>query len=198
MRLDEALRARRSVRSMTGKPIAAGDLDQIIWAAQGRRGEDGSRTCPSAGAAYPLKLRVLVFAVEGRRAGLSEYDPVADRLVDMPPIEGMVSTAGEMAAAALGLQAWIADASAVITILGEPAKLARPFEDQPPAGRWLRYLWIECGAAAQNAALAAAERGLAMTAVAGFDDRHVAALNGAGDRDEPLAMLVLGQMRLIG
>lgn len=195
MQLEEAIRARQSSREMTGSTVSDNDLKQVLWAAQGSVDEGARRTCPSAGAAYPLTLRVLTFCVEGLPPALFEYDVAHDRLVDTGSAREDPPTAADVAAAALGEQGWIERASAVIAIVGETDGIASRFEAQPPPGRWQRYLWMECGAAAQNAGLVAADRGLAMTIVAGFDDRAIAELFDAGGVTMPLALLVIGQPR---
>lgn len=196
MQLEDALRSRRSNRHFDGGPIAGEDLEFVLWAAQGRMDSAGRRTCPSAGAIHPLSLRVIAFAVKGLEPGLLAYD-AENHTLDVLGCEDAsrpAPTSDMIATAVLGEQAWIAEAAAVIVIFGQVDELARQFETQPPFERWRRYLWMECGAAAQNAALAAASCGLAMTVVAGFDDDRIAELAApAHESALPLTLLVLGR-----
>jgi len=208
MLLTDALAARRSTRRFADAPIDAGALTAVLSAAQGHHA-DGRRTTPSAGGRYPLSLRVAVARVDGAEPGVHSVD--ADgRLADLDPGSplgrspnvgkgvgegdgGRDGRLSALAAAALGDQQWIADAAAAIAIVGTPSALESGFADQPPSGRWQRYLWIECGAAAQNAGLAAAATGLGLTLVAGFDDDDMARMFAVDPQISPvLALLVVG------
>jgi SagB-type dehydrogenase family enzyme len=188
--LYDALVARRSTRGFATAGLSGAALADVIWAAQGVTRDDGGRACPSAGAVYPLQPKLAAWRVEGLEPGLYAYEPAADTLLrqSAPP-----PAPERLVAAAFEGQDWIGQAAAVVALFGDPGGLARKFAAQTPPERWQRYLWMECGAAAQNAGLAAAAAGLAMTLVSGFDDAAVARLfGGAGADLWPLALLVLG------
>ncbi|MEA3254175.1 MAG: nitroreductase family protein, partial [Chloroflexota bacterium] len=58
--LEEAIARRRSVRKYLAEPLTLDQVGQILWSAQGITGAGRLRTSPSAGAAYPLELFLLV------------------------------------------------------------------------------------------------------------------------------------------
>ncbi|PWG61502.1 nitroreductase family protein [Spiribacter halobius] len=197
MKLEEALRARRSCREFAHEPIEGESLRRILNAAFGRPKTQGARRhIPSAGESYPLLARVVASRVLELPRGLYEHNPDADRLerIALADLGGTEEPQKALVGATIGQQTWIGDAAAVVGVFGATDGLEARFGSQPPPGRWQRYLWMEAGAAAQNAALRAAEQGVGMTLVGGFDDRAVQRLFGLGD--EPLvatALLVLGR-----
>jgi len=74
--VEEAIAARRSVRSFGEAPLTLGQLSQLLWAAQGVTDESsGRRAAPSAGAKYPLEVFVVAGRVEGLPAGVYRYVP---------------------------------------------------------------------------------------------------------------------------
>jgi SagB-type dehydrogenase family enzyme len=72
--METCLGTRRSVRDYDVAPVSLKELGQLLWAIQGVSGLGGLRTCPSAGAVYPLRTYVMAGRVEGAPAGLYEYD----------------------------------------------------------------------------------------------------------------------------
>ncbi|WP_162784696.1 nitroreductase family protein [Paracoccus suum] len=170
MDLFDALRLRRTVREYSDAPLTAEVVRQVIWAAQGATGQEGGRTAPSAHALYPLRLRLAVRAVAGVETGI--YDPCAD------PWQKLATGdhGPALEAAAIGPQPWLANAAAILTVCVDMMAAATHFADQPPYGeRGLRYGWIEAGAAAQNALLAATATGLGAALIAGFHDEATVA-----------------------
>src|SRR5512142_2279690 len=73
--IESALMARRSVRSFTDAPLSLAAIAQLLWAAQGVTRSGVYRTCPSAGALYPLELQLVAGNVEGMETGAYRYDP---------------------------------------------------------------------------------------------------------------------------
>lgn len=191
MNIMEALERRRSQRRFGDAAIADTALRRLVWAAQGHVGLE-RRTTPSAGGSYPLTLRLMAERVSGLASGL--YAAGTARRMTFSRIDvARAPSARDIADAALGGQAWIADAAAVIGIFGSAGALEAAFSAQRPPRRWQRYLWIECGAAAQNAGLAAASLGVAMTLVAGFDDTQITRLFAVEPGTlQPLCLLVVG------
>ena len=153
--LEQAIQARRSVRSYLDRPIDEQTLSQILWAAQGLREENGYRNVPSAGALYPLEL----FTVS--------EDGISHSLVCVQ--EGDYRPA--LAHAALD-QEFIHQASVTIVITAVPERTAVRYGDE----RAPRYIDIEVGHAAQNLMLQAAALNLGSVAVGAFHDDEVASI----------------------
>jgi SagB-type dehydrogenase family enzyme len=159
--LEQAIQARRSVRSYLDRPIDEQTLSQILWAAQGLREENGYRNVPSAGALYPLEL----FTVS--EDGISHYQPSTHSLVCVQ--EGDYRPA--LAHAALD-QEFIHQASVTIVITAVPERTAVRYGNE----RAPRYIDIEVGHAAQNLMLQAAALNLGSVAVGAFHDDEVASI----------------------
>ena len=60
MPLVEALKVRRTVHRFASRPLDLGQISQLLWGADGTTDPRGLRTSPSAGAAYPLDLYLVV------------------------------------------------------------------------------------------------------------------------------------------
>jgi nitroreductase len=67
-----------------------------------------------------------------------------------------------------------------------------PYADQPPVGRAERYVWLEAGHAAQNAALAAAALQLATVFIGGFDDDAMARAVQLSNTERSIGLMPLG------
>jgi len=174
--LEETLARRRSVRSFSPRQLTAGEVGQLLWAAQGTTDEQGHRTAPSAGASYPLELYALT------AAGVFRYLPAdhALRLVraaDARP---------ELGAAALGQES-VASAPLVLVITGVVARTAARY-----GSRAERYVWLEAGHAAQNVLLQAVALGLGAVPVGAFDDGRVREILGAPADEAPLYVIPVG------
>jgi nitroreductase len=59
MPLERAIAVRRSRRDFRPEPVTIEQVGQLLWAAQGREQHSLYRTCPSAGATYPLEVFVV-------------------------------------------------------------------------------------------------------------------------------------------
>jgi len=162
---------RRSVRVYADAPIPLSALSELLWALQGRTGE-GVRASPSAGGLYPLRVHVLVRRVTGLARGMYAYEPdehVLERLTDS-------TSEPELGDVGIGEQPWLDESAAVIAIGADIGTATDHFESQPPRGeRGARYAFIEAGAAAENAHLAATALDLGLVLVAGFDDTRARA-----------------------
>lgn len=183
MDVHELLDRRRTVREFASTPVDEGDLVQLLWAAHGVT-SDGRRATPSAAGRYPLRF---VVARGPEPPGTWTWDP--DGRVLMPRTEHDVRA--PLAAAAIGEQPWVATGPVTVVLCADTRAMVSHFADQPPPGRGRRYVDIEVGAAAQNLALSATERGLAGVIVGGFDDAAVAEVVDLGPL-EPRLLFTLG------
>ncbi|MEX1206877.1 MAG: SagB/ThcOx family dehydrogenase [Dongiaceae bacterium] len=181
--VEGALSRRRSVRDFAGGAVTLGEVGQLLWAAQGVTDPAGLRAAPSAGALYPLELRLAAGEVTGLPSGIYRYDAGAHALRQA----AVGDRRTELAAAALG-QRWIAEAAAVLVIAAVHARTTGKYGER---GR--RYVQIEVGHAAQNVCLQAVALGLGATVVGAFDDAEVMRVVGLDGAEEPLALLPIGR-----
>lgn len=178
MSLEEALAKRRSIRSFAGGELSAQQISQLCWAAQGicepaRR----LRTCPSAGATYPLELYVVT------AQGVEHYRPQGHGLTSH--LDGDLR--GKLAAAAMG-QRCVAQAPATFVIAGVASRTARRYGQ-----RAQRYVWMEAGHAGQNILLQAVALKLAAVPVGAFNDEAVGKLLKLPAGSAPLYLIPVGK-----
>jgi SagB-type dehydrogenase family enzyme len=177
-----AMAARRSVRRYASQALPLEQLSQLLWAGQGISGDQGLRTAPSAGALYPLELRLAARRVSTLGAGIYRYLPASHA------IEAVVAgEPGAELAAAAGGQAMVGAAPVVLAIVARHAITAAKY-----GARAERYVAIEAGAAAQNIALQAVSLGLGTVIVGAFDDDALAHALRLPAHVRPLALMPVG------
>jgi SagB-type dehydrogenase family enzyme len=181
--VEAALAARRSVRDYGPGALQLTELAQLAWAAQGVTSPQGLRTAPSAGALYPLELRILVGRVDGLDPGIYRYRPEAHVLVR----ESERDPRSELAAAAHG-QDWVREGAAVAVFSGIERRTAVKY-----GPRAERYVQVEAGHAAQNLFLQATALGLATVVVGAFDDGRVRRVLALEAGETPLLIMPLGR-----
>lgn len=180
MSLEETLDRRRSVREFRRDPLAAAELGQLCWAAQGVTAPEGYRTAPSAGALYPLEL----YVVTGE--GVLHYEPARHRTT----LHRSGDVRPALSAAALGQEA-VSEAPAVFVVAAVYQRTAAKYGE----GRARRYAQLEAGHAAQNLLLQAVALGLGGVPIGAFDDRRVQQVLGLPPDQEPLYLLPVGRTR---
>lgn len=149
-----ALTRRRSIREYADETLPRTAIGDLAWAAQGISSDSGLRTAPSAGALYPLTLRVAL------PDGLYRYQPSGHRISRVSASD----LRGRLGEAALG-QDWVGKAPAVFAISGDVSKTVGKYGDRAE-----RYVLLEAGHAAQNLLLQAVALGLSGVPVGAFDD----------------------------
>ena len=172
--LDTVVAARHSSRQFGDRDLADTELGQLLWAAQGLT--DGRRTAPSAGALYPLTIRV------ADAHGVWRYVPANHALVRESP----ANLRAALATASFG-QAALHSAPAILVITARFAITARKYGQRAE-----RFATLEAGHAAQNVLLEATALGLAAVPIGGFSDdaiRHVLNLQ---PEDTPLYLIAVG------
>ncbi len=178
--LEAALSHRRSIRSFTSETLAADQIGQLLWAAQGITDPQGFRTAPSAGALYPLECYVVT------PDGAFHYDPSRHRLQP----RAAKDLRGALAAAALS-QSAVSEAPAVIVITAVYERTARKYG----VDRARRYATLEAGHAAQNVLLEGVALGLGAVPIGAFDDGRVAHVLGLESQEAPLYLIPVGHPR---
>ncbi len=178
MSLEEAIARRRSVRAYSGDELAAEELGQLLWAAQGITEErQGFRAAPSAGALYPLELYVV------QRSGVFRYLPAEHALEKLSPTDLRQG----LCAAALGQQ-FVAQAPVDIVIAADISRTAAKYGQ-----RAQRYVLMEVGHAAQNIHLQAVALGLDSVAVGAFYDERCADILPLLPGHDPLYIIAVGR-----
>jgi SagB-type dehydrogenase family enzyme len=176
MTLDEALEARRSVRTFLTTPLELDVIGHLFWSAQGTTEENGAgRTAPSAGGTYPLE----VYVATGD--GVLQYVPEAHRA--RWTVRGDVRPALEEAS---GGQEWVGQAPAVFVITGVQARTEARY-----GSRAEQYVLLEAGHAAQNLLLQATALELGAVPVGAFTD-DVAGVLGLASGERPLYLIPVG------
>ncbi|MCE5334728.1 MAG: SagB/ThcOx family dehydrogenase [Desulfobacteraceae bacterium] len=181
--LESALAARRSVRSYRDAPLKIHEVSQLLWAAQGVTHPRGYRTSPSAGALYPIQIRLIVGAVEDLQAGIYRYHPDAHVLSP----GGGEDVRQALADASLG-QSMLARAPAVIAISAIFDRTTSKYRE-----RGIRYVYMEAGHVAQNVHLQAVSLSLGTVVVGAFQDERVAKALSLDPVEEPLLLMPVGR-----
>ncbi len=182
--VEEALKARRSVRDYKNEPLTLSEVSQLLWAAQGITGERQFRTAPSAGALYPLEIYVLVANVKDLSPGIYKYNPSEHEL--LCTFKG--NKGDELADAALG-QDCVRTASIVIVFAGVYERVIQKYGEMG-----IKATHMEAGHASQNIYLQAVSLNLGTVAVAGFDEEKVKAVINMEEEEEALYMMPVGKI----
>lgn len=181
--IETCLSKRRSVRDYASAPVSLKELGQLLWAMQGVSGLGGLRTCPSAGAVYPLRTYVLAGSVEDAPAGLYEYD--ADQHAIAALWRG--DKRRQLAAAAFG-QECVEQAAVAAVLASDYRRIVRELGER---GRYLTH--VEAGHAGQNWLLEATALGLGAIGMGRFEPDIVAELLSLPGAEEPLYLLLAGR-----
>lgn len=181
--VEQTLLSRRSVRNYRDEPIELAEIGQILWAAQGVTGSRNGRTAPSAGALYPLELRLVVGNVTDLAPGIYRYVPKTHALE--PSAGGDCRT--DLAGAALG-QPWVSGGAAAVVISAIYSRTTQRYGE-----RGIRYAHMEAGHAAQNVHLQAEAMGLGTVVVGAFQDEDVQTVLSLPEAETPLYILPVGR-----
>jgi len=177
MSLEETLAKRRSTRQYQKQDLTLEQLGQLAWAAQGITDDErGFRTAPSAGATYPLELRLLT------KDGVFRYLPAGHKLQQLSDQD----LRPRLAAAALQQQ-WVRSAPLDIVITAVYARTERRYRDRAE-----RYVILEAGHAAQNIHLQAVALGLGSVPVGAYTDEAVSKVLDLSPDEIPLYIIPVG------
>jgi len=156
MSVEAAMAGRRSVREFAGTPLAAGQISQMLWAAQGITSEDGKRTAPSAMKSYPLEVYVVAYDIDGLEPGVYKYIPEGHQaaLIKQGDQKAAIGTRNDSAADFV-VAADFTKLTSRVGAIGE------------------RFAALEAGHAAQNMCLEATALGIGTVTTAGFSEDAV-------------------------
>lgn len=192
MPLSRAIAGRRSRRDFVpDRPIDRNVLERVLESLQGRTDDRDNRAAPSAHGLHPLRLLVTVARVDDLEPGLYSVDTDARTL---ERVHGRDLRAA-LRNAAVDDQSWMTDAACIVSICADLVTPSRDFADQRPFGtRGLRYVYIEAGAAAQNASLQAVAEDIGCVLVGGFDDEATASILNLQPPIAPVLHLCFGHV----
>ncbi|ACI20059.1 SagB/ThcOx family dehydrogenase [Dictyoglomus thermophilum] len=183
--IEEALLLRRSKRFYKDNPLTLQELSQILWASQGISDPDYKfRTCPSAGALYPLEIYVSVLRVDGIESGIYKYNPEKHEIVQIYKS----SKREELYEASLK-QEWIKRAPVVIIICASFYKTKARYGE-----RGIRYIYIETGHCAQNIYLQCVSLNLGTVAIGAFDDDEIKRILNLPKFEFPTYLMPIGKI----
>lgn len=182
MRLEDAIKKRRSIRSYSKEALTLPQLSQLLFAAQGITGSSYGhdlRTAPSAGALYPMEVYVVVNKVDGLSQGIYHY-LFKEHALDVLK-EGDFRK--EITKAGLG-QDVLEEAQVTFVISAVFERTRSKY-----GNRGLRYIYMEAGHISQNISLQAVSSGLGSVSVGAFYDDQVNRLIGADGSAESAVYL---------
>ncbi len=182
--IEQALQARRSVRSYKAAPLEIADVSQLLWAAQGITNERNYRTAPSAGALFPLETYLISYNVTDLTAGIYKYDPLQHELHLIK--EGNFQQ--EVAAAAYN-QSCLRNAPLAIVINGVYERTTGKYGE-----RGVKYVHMEVGHSAQNIHLQAVSLSLGTVVVGAFNDNELSEIMSLPDQEKPLYIMPVGRI----
>ncbi len=184
--LEEAILLRRSIRDfIRGASISLEMLSQLLWSAQGiSEPVHGFRTCPSAGAAYPLNIYAVVppGGVKNLEPGVYKYIVETHSLLLVK--SGDYRT--HIYHACLD-QRWVYDAAVNIVITAVFERTCSYY-----GTRGIQYVMFEVGHAGQNIYLQATGMGLGAVAIGAFYDDEIRELVCTEPNEKPLYVIAIG------
>jgi len=211
--IEQALAARRSLRTYKEEPITLNELSQLMWAGQGITDpEKGYRTAPSGMRGYPLSLYAVTLNVTGVPQGAYRYDPAAHQLILVTPGDLSESfKAGPMPSGPPPGAAPPASATA-----GAPAPAGAPGASASPPGGESRPspvdtaavmivitgdtsktnesgYFLESGHVAQSIALQCVPLGMGLVTTRGFNESALKDILKLSDSEIPIYVLPAGK-----
>ena len=181
----EALNERTSTRRFSKEAVTMQEVSLLLWASSGKTADgttSATRTIPSAGGIYPVRVYLLVKEVESLERGVYLYDPMAHTVTLVK--NGDLSK--DLSQAAMG-QTFVRTAPACIIIAARTDRTGRVYGDRGIE----RYVYMDAGHAAQNIYLVAASLSLGTVEVGAFIDEKVKGVLGL-EKEVPLLIMPVG------
>jgi SagB-type dehydrogenase family enzyme len=189
--LEEILLNRRSRRHYQTSSLSLTEISQILWAAYGLKEPEssrkyagkGDRTCPSAGAIFPLEIYLVAGNITGIPSGFYHFIPAEhalEQIHDQDLRKDIYHTAypREMIRVAPACLIYAAIEGRVMERYGERGRQ--------------RYIPMDIGHSAQNVYLQAEALGLGTCAIGAFDDEGLIQVLVLPAEEIPLYMMPLG------
>ncbi|TET58043.1 MAG: SagB/ThcOx family dehydrogenase [Promethearchaeota archaeon] len=173
--LEECIYERESVRSYKEKEIEFEKISQILWAAQGKKGQ--KRTVPSAGATFPLEIYITL-----KDKGFFHYN-FEKHVLELITSEDL----SKKLAQASWDQNFIAEAYLNVIICAIFERTTQRYGQ-----RGIRYVYMEVGHCAQNIHLEAVALGLSSVPIGAYEDNKVKDVLDLKKKIEPLYIIPVG------
>jgi len=185
--VEEALKARRTVRDFIGRSLDLSQISQLLWGADGVSDPRGLRTAPSAGATYPLEIYLVAGerAVADLPAGVYRYR-VLEHVLEV----GLAGDLRQAVARASLRQFWMGEAPVMVVIAAVYRRCTARYGE-----RGIMYTHMEAGNVSQNLFLQAKALGLGAGIVGAFEDRDLAQTLGLPQEQVPLLVMPVGYKR---
>ncbi|MCK4480495.1 MAG: SagB/ThcOx family dehydrogenase [Candidatus Lokiarchaeota archaeon] len=173
--LEECIYERESVRSYKDKEIEFEKISQILWAAQGKKGQ--KRTVPSAGATFPLEIYITL-----KDKGFFHYN-FEKHVLELITSEDL----SKKLAQASWDQNFIAEAYLNVIICAIFERTTQRYGE-----RGVRYVYMEVGHCAQNIHLEAVALSLSSVPIGAYEDNKVKDVLNLKKKIEPLYIIPVG------
>lgn len=188
---EEILLNRRTRRDFQTTPLSLTEISQILWSAYGLKEPDSdkqktgkaTRTCPSAGALFPLEIYLIAGDIMDIPSGFYHFipDEHALKLIhekDLREDFYKYAYSREMVRVAPASLVYIAKESRVQDRFGERGRQ--------------RYIPMDIGHSAQNVYLQAEALGLGTCAIGAFDDEAAVRVLGLPAEEIPMYVMPVG------
>jgi SagB-type dehydrogenase family enzyme len=184
MSVEEALKARRTVRQFAARSLDLRLVSQLLWGADGVTDQRGHRTAASAGATYPLEIYLVVGerGVADLPAGCYRYR-VKEHVLEAA---GNGDLRAAVARASLH-QAWMTQAPVMVVIAAEHSRCTARYGE-----RGLMYTHMEAGHVGTNVFLQAEALGLGAGIVGAFEDQGLSQALNLPKEQVPLLVMPVG------
>lgn len=178
--VEEALQKRRSVRSYRKDSLELFEVSQVLWAAYGTTlGQ--KKTCPSAGATYPLEIYLVAGNVKGLATGFYRYNPLNHTL----NLLSRNDYRKQLTDASLNQES-IQEAPASIIIVAHFERTTKVY-----GKRGERYVYMEVGHCGQNIHLQCETLNLGTVIIGAFEDNKVGKI--LNIKEEPMYIMPIGR-----
>jgi len=176
--LEECIAERESVRTYQDKVVEIEKISQILWAAQGKKGQ--KRTVPSAGATYPLEIYAVL-----KDKGYFHYN-FKNHVLELVTEENICNNIAKES----WNQRFIEEAYLNILICADYSRTTQRYGE-----RGIRYVYMEVGHCAQNIHLEVIALGLVSVPIGAFQDQNIKKVMRLPPNIDPLYIVPIGYPR---
>lgn len=177
--IEQCISGRRSIRNYNDISLSLSEISQLLWSAQGFTDKNGFRASPSAGATFPLEIRVI------NSEGVFHYIPDGHKLKE----EQTGDLRKLLCEFALG-QGFIMSAGCSFVISTVYERTTKRYGE-----RGVMYVHLEAGHTAENIELQAVALGLGSVSVGAFKEKEVKKLLKLPENEIPIYIISVGHIK---